>query len=98
MSRRTAGWIGCVVTGAVVSGLIAYFVDVGLADASEVATIVGALAAVVALAVAVWGLFPRALSSDNGTKVGGPNVTAGRDAYVAGGDMTVNQSPTQPGS
>lgn len=98
MSRRTAGWIGCAVTGGVVVGLIAYFAAVGLAKADEVATAVGAPIALVALAVGIWGLFPRASSSANGQAGGGAqNVTAGRDAYVAGGDVTVNQPPTQSG-
>lgn len=98
MSRRTAGWIGCAVTGGVVIGLIAYFAAVGLAKADEVATAVGAPIALVALAVGIWGLFPRPSSSANGQAGGSAqNVTAGRDAYVAGGDMTVNQPPTQPG-
>ena len=67
-------------------GLVAYFADVGLTDASEVATIVGALAGVAALAVAVWGLFPQKT-----TRI--QNITAGNDAYVSGNNLTVNQPP-----
>jgi hypothetical protein len=96
MSRRSAGWIGCAATGGVVVGLIVYFAVVGLAKADEVATVVGALVGVAALAVGIWGLFPRASSSANGQA--GEDVqivTAGRDAYVAKGDLTVNRSSSQ---
>ena len=77
--------------------LIAYFIALGLAKAGEVASVVGAPLGVIGVALTLWGLFPRSSSSVAGQKDAfAPNVTAGRDAYVAGRDMVIKEPPTPP--
>ncbi|MEU9844775.1 hypothetical protein AB0C69_36800 [Actinomadura sp. NPDC048032] len=87
MTRHGWAWTGAGVSVAAVAGLGAYFAAVGLDKADKLASVVGALTALIGLAMAAYGLFApgghqvsqRATASGQGrvNQVGGKQATTG---------------------
>jgi hypothetical protein len=85
--RMSASRLVLLLTALAVASLAAVFVRVGLAQASQIATVLAALATVASLGVAVWAALPRARSGGPRTPGGGTQV--GKEAAFAARDATI---------
>lgn len=94
MTGRTRVWIGAGIALAVLVGLAAYLVSVGLDKADKWASVIGVFVALIGLGMALTGGRDAGGHDDNGADGGGQKPPGGA---VASGERSVAISGDNPG-